>query len=72
VKQVENLAWLIYQQKLNELAFNSNVITEAMYIFAKENLQKDIDKLENLCYTQNREAGIHNGFIENKTAVGFG
>ena len=72
MKQVENLAWLIYQQKLNELAFNLNVITEAMYIFAKENLQKDIDKLENLCYTQNREVGIHNGFIENKTAVGFG
>ena len=51
MNRVEDLAWLIYQQKLNELAFSANIITEAMYIYAKENLQKDVDKLEKLCYT---------------------
>jgi len=51
MKLVEDLAWLIYQSKLNQLAFNASVITEAMYIYAKENLQKEIDKLEKLCYT---------------------
>ena len=50
MNQVENLAWLIYQQKLNELAFKASVITEDMYIFAKENLQKQADKLKKLCY----------------------
>ena len=48
---VETLAWLIYQLKINELAYSSGVITEVMYIYAKENLQKEIDKLEKLCYT---------------------
>ena len=51
INQVKKLAWLIYQSKLNELAYNESVITEAMYKYAKENLQKDIDKLEKLCYT---------------------
>ena len=51
MNQVKKLAWLIYQSKLNELAYNESVITEAMYKYAKENLQKDIDKLEKLCYT---------------------
>jgi len=50
MNQFENLAWLIYQQKLNELAWGASVITENMYIFAKENLQKEADKLEKLCY----------------------
>ena len=51
MNRIEDLAWLIYQQKLNELAFDASVITESMYKYAKENLQKDIDKLERLCYT---------------------
>lgn len=47
----EEIAWLLYQLKLNELAKASNVITENMYIFAKENLQKEIENLENICYS---------------------
>ena len=50
MEHVENLAWLIYQIKLNELVLQKNVITEAMYIYAKENLQREVDKLEKLCY----------------------
>ncbi|MCL2860491.1 MAG: hypothetical protein FWF46_08120 [Oscillospiraceae bacterium] len=44
----EDLAWLIYQMKINELAKASSVITENMYIFAKENLQKEKEKIEKL------------------------
>ncbi|MCL2837641.1 MAG: hypothetical protein FWE04_01045 [Oscillospiraceae bacterium] len=50
MNQVENLAWLVYQQKLNEFAWGASVITEDMYIFAKEILQKEAEKLEKLCY----------------------
>ena len=36
----EALAWILYELKLNELAKGSNVITDNMYIYAKENFAK--------------------------------
>lgn len=47
----EALAWLIYQAKLNDLAYKADMITDTMHLYAKENLQEGIDKLEKLCYT---------------------
>ena len=47
---VEDLAWLLFQLKLNERARADKIITETMYIFAKESLQKNIDRIEKICY----------------------
>ena len=47
---INELAWLLYQRKLNELAKSADVISENMYTYAKEELQRDIDILQKVCY----------------------
>lgn len=52
-ENVENLAFAYFKYSMNEKIFGEGVITEVMYKFAKQSLQKDIDRLEKICYNSN-------------------
>ena len=65
----EDLAWLLFQLKLNEQAKAADIITESMYIFAKESLQNDVDKLKKICYTKTKKECFSYGFNENTQAT---
>ena len=62
---IEELAFTYLKLHLNESALTNNLITKGMYTFAKDELQKSIDLLSNLCY-YNGKGGISDGFIEDK------
>jgi DNA (cytosine-5)-methyltransferase 1 len=65
---VEDLAFAHLQSQMNEAAYKSGRVTEAMYNFAKEKLHISIEKLTSLCYpicNDVGEVGITDGFKEN-------
>jgi hypothetical protein len=48
---VEDLAFTHWQYKANERAYAEKLITKTMYEYARDELQKSIDKLSTSCYT---------------------
>ena len=47
---IEDLAWLLFQLKLNERAKEAEIITESMYISARDSLRTETDRMEEICY----------------------
>jgi len=47
---VESLAFAHWQHSVNEKAYEAKLITKTMYEFARDELQKIIESLSNLCY----------------------
>ena len=57
----EQLTWLLYQFRLNESAKTSNIITENMYRYAKEHLQKQIDEINDFFEEYSKGVAEQNG-----------
>ena len=47
---IETLAFTHWQYIANEKAYKEGLITRGMYEYARDELQKSIDKLSSLCY----------------------
>ena len=47
---IEELAFALCQYSMNEKAYAAKLITLTMYEFAKNELQKTIERLSRLCY----------------------
>jgi hypothetical protein len=49
-ESVEDLAFAHLKYNANEKAYEAKLIPKATYEFARNELQKDIDRLSNACY----------------------
>jgi len=50
-EHIENLAFTHWQYNANEKAYANKLITKIMYEYARDELQKSIDKLSKICYS---------------------
>ena len=50
-EHIENLAFTHWQYIANEKAYANKLITKTMYEYARDELQKSIDKLSKICYS---------------------